>query len=353
MRYEEKRSGKKPSPTEIGSEFWDIPLTGEENGLFPPETEWFLSGRDALRAVIRDIQKRQSFHSVGLPSWCCDSMIEPFLSCGVKVHFYTVTFREGGGLHKDFSALPPCDVLLLMDYFGYESETSLPGFPCVVIWDATHSICSEVPPHVDYVFGSLRKWAGFWTGGFAWRKDGANLNAQARKKSASYVEMRQQAMEEKKAYLAGQRADKGHLVTFSAAERLLEKGASGPADARDIQAAKKMDIAFLRQRRRENAACLLETLSGMAMFPRLEERDCPLFVPIRVPDGKRDALQRFLIEREIYCPAHWPVSALHELTGQTRRVYEEELSLICDQRYDQSDMERIRGAVFDFFERER
>lgn len=353
MRYEEKKSGKKPSPAEIGSEFWDIPLTKEENGLFPPNTGWFLSGRDALRAVIRDIQERRPFHSVGLPSWCCDSMIEPFLSLGVAVHFYPVTFRDGGGLHKDYSALPPCDGLLLMDYFGYESETSLPSFPGVVIWDATHSIFSEIPPHADYVFGSLRKWAGFLTGGFAWRKDGANLNAQARQKPASYVEMRQQAMTEKKAYLAGQKADKGHLVTFSAAERLLEKGASGPADARDIQAAKKMDIAFLRQRRRENAACLLEEVSDMAVFPRLKERDCPLFVPIRVQEGKRDALRRYLIEQEIFCPVHWPVSALHELTGQTRRVYEEELSLVCDQRYDLADMERICGAIREFFERER
>lgn len=338
---------------EIGSEFWDIPLAETEHDLFPSGTAWFLSGRDALRAVIRDIQAQRPFHAVALPSWCCHTMIEPFLACGVTVHFYPVTLREGGGLHKDLSDLPPCDGILLMDYFGYESETALPRFPGLVIWDATHSVFSQIPPQADYVFGSLRKWAGFWTGGFAWRKDGASLHAQARLKSASYVQLRQQAMAEKKAYLTGQRADKQHLVTFSAAEEILEKGASGPADKRDIQAAKKMDVASFRQRRRENAVCLLEEISKMALFPKLEEADCPLFVPIRVPDGRRDALRRFLIERNIYCPVHWPISPVHRLTGITQRIYDEELSLVCDQRYGPADMEQVCSAIHAFYEQER
>ena len=87
----------------------------------------------------------------------------------------------------------------------------------------------------------------------------------------------------------------------------------------------------------------------MALFPRLGERDCPLFVPILVPGGRRDALRRFLIEQDIYCPVHWPTSSFHRLTEVERRVYDEELSLVCDQRYGETDMERVLQAVEEFF----
>lgn len=339
--------------SEIGSEFWDVPLTKGENGLFPADTAWFLSGRAALRAVIRDIKARRPFRSAALPSWCCDSMIQPFLAEGVEVSFYPVFFQEEKGLVQDFSRLPDCDGLLLMDYFGYQEGSPLPVFDGVVLWDGTHSAFSGIPARADYVFGSLRKWAGFWTGGFARRKDGLPLDAEASFKAAPYVRLRQQAMAEKRAYLAGERADKQHLATFSAAEELLEQGAAGPADPRDIQAAKHLDIDGLRQRRRENAARLLGSVSGIALFPELTETACPLFVPIRMPEGKREGLRRHLIERGIYCPVHWPVSPLHHLTEKTRKLYDEELSLVCDQRYGPEDMERVCEELYDFFRQEK
>lgn len=338
--------------SEIGSEFWEVPRGNRENELFPAETAWFLSGRDALRAVIRAIRSSRPLRSAAMPSWCCDSMIRPFLEEGVEVRFYPVYPGEDGGLVQDLSGVLDCDGLLLMDHFGFRRQRLL-DFGGVILWDATHSIFSGVPEEADYVFGSLRKWAGFWTGGFAWRKGGPPLDAGTGPWPAPYIRLRQQAMEEKRAYLEGLREDKRHLETFSAAEELLEGGASGPADARDIRAAKTLDVDFLRRCRRENASVLLEAVSDMALFPKLEEADCPLFVPIRVPEGKRDALRRFLIQREIYCPVHWPVSPLHRLTGETRRIYDEELSLVCDQRYGPADMARLRAAIQEFFEQEK
>ena len=101
--------------SEIGSEFWDIPLHKEENGLFSSNTAWFLSGRDALRAVIRDIRARRHFCAVAMPSWCCDSMIRPFLEEGVEVRFYPVYPGEDGSFIQELSSVRDCDGLLLMD----------------------------------------------------------------------------------------------------------------------------------------------------------------------------------------------------------------------------------------------
>lgn len=336
---------------EIGSEFWDIPRGQQSNRLFPRETVWFLSGRDALRAILADIQIQKSIRTAALPSWCCDSMIQPFVNAGLEVYFYPVYADDAGHLRQDIEACPPCDVVLLLSYFGYSHSSLSPKVHGIRIWDATHSVFSGVPDGADYVFGSLRKWAGFWTGGFAFARSATPLPSPSTAciQAERYIALRQQGMEQKRTYLANG-GEKYHLDTFASAEDLLEHGASGCAALEDISAAQHLDIDFLRQKRRENAAVLLEYASPLALFPELSEIDCPLFVPIRVPGGKRDALRRHLIEQSIYCPIHWPVSPLHNLTEQTRRIYDEELSLVCDQRYTAKDMQRIGQAVREFLE---
>lgn len=336
---------------EIGSDFWDIPLS-KKNSIFPPNTAWFLSGRWALDFILKDIGPSVP-RAAALPSWCCETMIQPFLDRGFSVRFYPVLPDQAGGLAADLSQVMDCGVLLVMDYFGYEGETPPPDFGGVVIRDATHSLFCAPLEDGDYVFGSLRKWAGFWTGGYTWKREGRFSLPPPAEADERFVSLRRQAMEEKRAYLDGRPDGKGYLPVFSEAEALLNRRSGGTGAAeRDIAAARCLDVEFLRQKRRENAGRLLKSVSHMALFPRLGEKDCPLFVPVMVPGGKRDALRRFLIERDIYCPVHWTVSPLHRLRDEERRLYEEELSLICDQRYSPADMERMLGAIADFFERE-
>lgn len=166
-----------------------------------------------------------------------------------------------------------------------------------------------------------------------------------------YVSLRKKAMEEKQAYLQGSRIDKEYLTVFMEAEAMLD-GLCGGAATQDVAAANYFDISAVQTKRRENAAILLKAISDIALFPHLGKWDCPLFVPIRLPGKKRDALRQHLISQEIYCPVHWPKSSLHQIGNLEQKIYEEELSLVCDQRYGQSDMERILYAVREFLKRE-
>jgi len=80
---------------EIGSEFWDMPIAGNKNTLFVESAQWFLSGRSALTAIIRIIKKNnKDIHTVAMPSWCCASMVVPFLREGIKVHYYPVYYED-------------------------------------------------------------------------------------------------------------------------------------------------------------------------------------------------------------------------------------------------------------------
>lgn len=332
---------------EIGSEFWDIPLTQTDNALFPKSTQWFLSGRSALQAILKELNH---CHTVAMPSWCCDSMVKPFIDAGLKVRFYPVTFNANLVQCVNLE----CDVLFLMDYFGYTgAQPDLKGYNGVIIRDVTHSLFSNDYSDADYYFGSLRKWGGFWTGGYAWTKDGHQFKTLKKEnftKDHGYIALREKAMQSKCEYInARGGADKSYLAIFNEAEDVLETIDIVPAADRDVNAALKLNVAFIKMRRRKNAEILRGAFPDWLVFPELKDSDCPMFVPVLVPDGKRNELRRFLIKNEIYCPVHWPVSEYHKLDERTEKIYTDELSLVCDQRYTEEDMNRMVSIIKAFF----
>ena len=331
--------------TEIGSEFWDVPLSADRNNLFVKEPAWFVSGRAALSSVIAEIKLRQSVRCAWLPSWCCDSMIYPFLQASIDVRFYPVFVQNRSLCHELPSALEN-DILFLMSYFGYEDGApEVPGFEATIIRDVTHSVFSKSYRDADYSFGSLRKWCAFKTGGFAYGVSATDAF------DSRYYCTRERAMQEKSAYIAGKTESKSFLAVFAEAEEHLEECPVSCGAPEDISAAKKLDVAFIKSQRRKNAAVLLDALSEIAIFPKLKDEDCPLFVPILVKNSLRDDLRKYLIQNEIYCPVHWPISAYHSLNLQTQTLYNDELSLVCDQRYSEEDMLRTVKVIKKFFER--
>lgn len=324
---------------EIGSEFWDIPVIEKQNGLFLESTQWYISGRSVLQAIIAELGE---VRSVSLPSWCCDSMIKPFVDAGYIIHFYPVVV-ENRELVQEVKT--DTDVLFLMDYFGYSTPSpDLDSYNGVVIRDVTHSLFSSSYSDADYYFGSLRKWCGVWTGGYAWTKDGHRV-ATGNDCSQEYVVLRKRAMEEKDEYIKGGRTDKGYLKIFDEAEELLESIGVAPAADRDVELAQKLDLQTIKARRRANAEVLRHAFPEWLIFPTLTPTDTPMFVPVLVPDEKRDALRRFLINNEIYCPIHWSVSEYHKLDERTEHIYKNELSLVCDQRYSEDEMNRMVDTI--------
>ena len=72
---------------EIGSEFWTVP--GKYGDI-----AYLLAGRTALEYIIREILARTNICSVLLPSYCCHTMIEPFVRHNIHVRFYDVFFDD-------------------------------------------------------------------------------------------------------------------------------------------------------------------------------------------------------------------------------------------------------------------
>ena len=194
----------------------------------------------------------------------------------------------------------------------------------------------------------MRKWSGFWTGGFAWKNGEWRINYPPATASDNYVSLRKRAMTLKSHYLAGTTENKEYLGLFKKAEAYLDECGIESADKRDVEMAKRLDISYIKNKRRANATILLEYLSRYAVFPQIMDNDCPLFVPIILETKQRDALRSYLISKDIYTPVHWPIEKTHILTEETKQLYESELSIICDQRYSQTEMQRIISEIHKF-----
>lgn len=336
---------------EIGSEFWSVPVCKTKNNIFCNNVKWFISGTSALEYILENIKKSKKIFTVAIPSWCCNCMIIPFLKNGLKVIFYPVYINEEKDLICDYSKIQNCDISLVISYFGYTTQKNIGSPTGIIIRDTTHSIFSKQYNDADYYFGSLRKWAGFWTGGYAYTKNEWETKVFIKSLDNKYINLRQKAMEDKIKYLSGIENSKKYLDLFNKAEEYLDLCNIVSGCLRDRELAEKMDIQFIKNQRRKNANVILNKLRDIAIFSELKSEDCPLFVPIILPKEKRELLKKYLIEHEVYCPVHWKETELHNLNPETRKLYEEELSIICDQRYNEEDMEKIVKLIEEFDEK--
>lgn len=326
---------------EIGSEFWEAPTAEVETKLFPAHTSWYLSGRVALTAILRDIGLSHAKKRVMLPSWCCESMVKPFVQNGYIVKFYNV-YAKHGKLIIEYPSEDSFDIILVTGYFGYASDIDVPDYKKLIIKDETHSVFSQKRGGADYYYGSLRKWAFFATGGFAWKKSGRLSNAQ--NTYDEYIKARRFAAFKKGQYMAGEIKEKEHLQFFGDAEKMLDVcNGVYSADKADIDNALILDTNLIKTKRRENAKYLLKSLNEITVFKNIGENDCPLFVPVLVKN--RDELRDMLKKNDIYCPIHWGKPYALDFNDEVENFYRSELSLVCDQRYDLDHMEKMVNIV--------
>lgn len=349
---------------EIGSEFWTgcTPRSKEGYSMrpmsiyeqHPYKVVETLSGRTALEHIV-EILVRRGQRKAYLPSYCCHTMIEPFISHGVEVIFYDVEYTDSG-LHRVVEESADYDVILLMDYFGHTDAETL-GIAVkekqkgkTVVYDATHSLYSPINTATyDYIYGSYRKWVDINSGFLACKEEFSNGEITQNYDNDEYAKKRTALFDMKASFINGGPIEKeDFLPLINEAEGVLEEQYHHRMpDERSMEVLRTADATFMKHRRMENARVLDDGLNSLndprvrCLNSLLNTFDVPLFVPIIIADGHRDRLRRYLIEKEIYCPVHWPKSDIHKMMKGSERLFDFELSLICDQRYGEHDMLRI------------
>lgn len=349
---------------EIGSEFWlESPLFNIVPRALKTEDKrirYLSTGRSALNYILSDMKLDKNYRHIKkifLPSFCCESMISPFFYNDYEVEFYSLLFKNGD-IEAILPELSEEEGILLTSYFGFHSSKTLMylNHKClenagVVIYDNTHSwLCNNenLKSKFDYIFTSYRKWI-YCPGIAKAEKEKSDFLIEVPDRiDINFIEMRNAAAVAKQQYIINNKGEKDYFLNqFKCAEKMIqnEKGYSA-CDEYSYHILENVDKEKIRKTRRRNAKFLLDKINDLdfinPLFDVLHENDSPLCVPVVVNSQYRDFIRCALVEKELYLPIHWPLSTFHQkLTFQEKQIYESELSLVCDQRYDLEDMQRI------------
>ena len=317
------------------------------------------SGREALRLLLHDAAARGRTR-VGFPAYLCPALLEALHPDQTAVFLPTTPqlaptpppvgeFLRGGS--------PDEAVLVVAPYFGAgwaaEVRDTVDGAWAAgaeILEDRSHSLLSE-RAHLDARRGcaSLRKWAALPDGGIAFGTAVDALEPDAEPGGPS-VDARRDGMEAKARFLDSGEGDKDtFLARIAEGEAALEKIAGvRPITPESKELLAAWDVHELRSRRRANAHRLtqgLRRIDGVEPLLRFDPDDVPLGVPVLCDD--RDRIRRALIAQRIYCPVHWvlPPAVAADRFPHEHSVQARILTLVCDQRYDEADMDRTLDAL--------
>lgn len=337
---------------EIGSEFeWKEAIYDDDHNItwLPQGMDYVFtfSGRTAIEVALNSIDKKKR---ALLPSYCCDSMIEPFRKQGIDYSFYLVEQSSCGIRIKiNEEELAHADILLICNYFGFKSyfpQEVLQQFHKkggIIIEDITHSLLSvaQFCDNSDFLVASLRKWGAILDGGYCCSMNSL-LEKPTKLPSCEFSKLKATAMHMKTAYLNGERVEKkAFLDMFSQSNLMLAAEYSGRLiSTESYKLLNTWDIPLIKEKRIHNAVVLYDELiklKNVKCLFKISDMDCPLYVPVLVEHKNRFEIRNYLTQHGIYCPIHWTCPK----DQPKSELYKTEISLICDQRYDTQDMRRI------------
>ena len=361
---------------EIGSDFWcennNLICNNKEFWNFGKDTKFVFSGKTAIFYVIKNIVEDKKIKKVYFPSYSCTSMSEPFEEFGIQIEYYDVYFDNG--LKYNINLDTKCDIFFAMNYFGY-AESNMEKYVryfknkgVIVIEDITHSILSEKKfcEDSDYLVASLRKWFPIFCGGIAVNRFDKFKLELCNETNEEVISKRKIAMKNKYEYLKiidSQIQDdekkvqvfnqeirkKEFLSQYAMSEELIQQSKKDYIiDNESFKILMGIDLNEIISRRKENVKLIYERLklnkNIKFLFKNYKEEDCLLFIPIVLENKERNSLRKYLIDNKIYLPIHWP------LKEKLNNIFDIELSLICDQRYSNKEINYYLDILEKYFE---
>ena len=337
--------------TDVIGGVFGLPTPDLRAGLPAPpfahgHVRYFLSFRCAAMALCQALRPRAAW----LPSYLCGVMADPFMRQGIAVKFYGVSHRLTLSSEDWIADVNPGDMVVAIHYFGFPNRT----FPAArikergafLVEDASQALfLPQVFPESSCILYSPRKFLGVPDGGILVSRDDPGLDAipldappEAWWKLAVAM-----ALNRRDADLTAAPENEWYRM-FQEYEASYPVGLYGISElSRMLLEATDFDV--IRSRRRANYLILLERLSAYAVYRELGDGVTPLGFPVRTPAARRDAVLQRLYAGRIYPPVHWRIAgAAPSEYRDSHELSRGMMTLICDQRYTRSDMERQAAA---------
>lgn len=287
------------------------------------------SARNGLLYLLHARRPRR----VHLPSYICDSMLQPLRQAGVAHRFYAIDERLEIARPP---RLAPSELLLYVNYFGVKSGycrqlTAHYGGALVV--DDSQALYADPLPGVATLY-SPRKFVGVSDGGYLYLRPDPCLA------------LDRDASSEAASHLTGRPDESAQAFypAFLAAERRLDGRPLRRMSALTTALLNHFDHPRARLVREQNFRFLHAALARHNRLP-IEPADAvgPMVYPFWT--GDRGLRERLLAER-VYTATYWAdVRSRPEAGVVERRLVEELVPLPIDQRYGIPQMQFILGLV--------
>ena len=305
-------------------------------------------GRTCFYSILEAIKKE--IGGILVPDYLCSSIAEVPVRIRMGIKHYHISpeflpdMDEIGRLIESSNEKL---AILLISYFGLidlneivlNIRARFPGV-IIIIDDVQNYYGFGKYDDYDYCFSSYRKWFAV--------PDGADiLRKKNMPETREYIEQGKYV-----AYKTSGNILKNYknIIGDEIAIELIDKGEElidnyylcGCSDVGKLLF-KRLEFESIANTRKRNAAFLHNGLVKIGIRHLYDDARVPLFIPIIIKN--RDMVRNRLFEKCIFAPVHWPVVDSN-LQGDNE-LYKNELSLICDQRYTEEDMDRIIRVIED------
>ena len=366
---------------EIGSEF-DIPIevllnasklisrkVFQEKLFFKNVTDivYLSTGRAAIKFILSHIMKKERINKCWLPSYLCETIIQPFRELNIDYEFYNLKENLQLDINYLSRKIEKNDLVFTINYFNllYNNKVivflrKLKNNNVIIIEDLTHSFLNNNVFSYkisDYSIISLRKWFGIPDGGIAIsNNDLFDKNLIVKGSFYDFVHLRLKYSILKNFYL-------NKIINKKDSFRKMHDKAEELANLtirlNDMSNISKtilnsVDFNSIIYKRRMNFEYLLSSFKDLdkieILSNNLEEGMCPMGFPIIAT--KRNALREYLINNNIYCPIHWLLpKEIPKKFDYSYSLSKKIITIPCDQRYSIEDMEIIAGKVKEFYKK--
>ncbi len=300
------------------------------------EGQEFASGRTALYAILLDL-KSHGYNRILVPDFLCGSIFLPIFSLGLKWEKYHINKNMMPELLEN--CLIPHSAVLLINYFGMldlaEMVSWLKAYSDIkVIIDDVQAYFSEHIANVDYRFISLRKWFPVPDGAYVYAEKNVlnRLEVFSRKGKFARYKFAGNLLKNYTAFIG----DNLSLDLIGQGEDEIDNDYLVKHTRISNYIMPQLDLEIIAKQRKMNAKILHEALLEMGITHLYSCEAVPLFIPILI--SNRDNIRKALFQNKIFCPIHWPKPEVYK--DKINPLYDEELSLICDQRYGEEEMRR-------------
>jgi hypothetical protein len=304
---------------------------------------------------LLDLKQRDDKGVAYLPAYTCETVIAPYKKAGYSLLFYDVS-PEGLCPQFNRDLIPRISVLGLCGYYGFSVYDRSFVEACAaagvaVIHDVTHSVFSGdgIEPRADYTAGSLRKWIGIPSGGFAIKRRGT-FSLPLLPPEEEHIRGRLACFAEQARVLRQEGSeDRVNEIFWDTELRLRRIFDAYDSDGRSADIITCYPFRELYARRRENYAFVLSQnpfgSRTIPVFPQLDEGVCPSHLALYSKD--RDAAREILKSRGVTSTVYWPFHEevdLGDFPG-ARYIYDHIYSVPVDQRYRAEEMELLCRAL--------